>query len=121
MQAIWKRGDQDQMNVAATPPMIGAAGKVVVLADRVFITCEDVTAEMVTADKQIGLATAGIWQIEKGTVAFSQFAEVFVTTGGEIGVAGTFIGIAEKAVATTDETVMVLFSSFAQSLAPIIP
>ena len=115
MQATWRRGDQDQMNVKSTTEMVGPAGKVVILAGRAFITLEDVTAEMVADDMKIGLATAGIWEIPKEGIAFSQFADVFVTSEGKIGTSGTFIGIAENAVGASDVTVMVQFSSLAKA------
>ncbi|MCL2625150.1 MAG: hypothetical protein FWD31_15935 [Planctomycetaceae bacterium] len=113
MNAKWSRGDQDQMNCKTTTAMVGPAGTVFTASGRVFITLEDVTTEMVTAGTLAGVATAGIWAFPKGTVAFAQFANVYLTSAGALGAIGTLLGIAENAVTTTDETVMVQFSSFA--------
>ncbi len=112
MGAIWRRGEQNQLNLVPTEAMIGSAGKVVVLNDYPVIILEDLTAEMFARGELVGAATAGIWEFSKGDIAFTQFANVFVDAGGKIAETGTYIGVAENAVSASDSTVMVVFDSF---------
>ncbi len=112
MTAIWRRGEQHQLNMVSTPEMKGQAGTVVILKGRPVILLEDLTDYMLDRGDVVGVATAGVWDFAKGSVAFTPFDEVFVDSAGNVAVTGTFIGVAESVASATDATVSVVFDSF---------
>lgn len=109
--AVYRYGDQDQLNVTAVAGDVGVAGSIVPFGAKLAITTADVTA----AGQRVALATTGVWEINAaaGGVTLARGAVVSVNASGEVvGTAGTKIGYAVKAAVPADTTVEVFVKSF---------